>query len=55
MMNDVWKRIFEDYIKSYESIEHLSKQGIAGDDDIAILRNNLLTDIIETMRSEVEE
>lgn len=54
-MNDAWKRIFSDWIKSYEGIEHLEKQGVVEDFKAEEMRENLLTDIINTCISEVEE
>lgn len=54
-MNDVWKRIFRNWIKSYESIEHLEKQGVAEDFKAEQMRDNLLIDIINTCIIEVED
>lgn len=51
----VWMRIFTDYIKSYEAINTIYKNGYVDEDELALMRHKLLTDIIETFRSEVEE
>ena len=54
-MSEVWKNIFRNWIKSYESIEHLEKQGVVEDFKAEEMRKNLLIDIINTCISEVEE
>lgn len=54
-MNDVWVRIFKNYIADFHAIDKLQADGIAEDEDAAILKNKLLVDIITTMESEVEE
>lgn len=54
-MNDAWKRIFKEYVACYESIQILESNSIAVDDDAATLRYKLLEDIIETMKTEIEE
>ena len=52
--NIVWDRIFKKYIKSYESIKTLEENNLADTEQIDQLKHNLLEDIIETFRSEVE-
>ena len=54
-MNDAWKRIFNDWIKSYQSIEHLENQGVLAEFKADSAREQLLEDIINTCISEVEE
>lgn len=54
-MSEVWKNIFRDWIKSFESIEHLEKQGVVEDFKAEQMRDNLLIDIINTCISEVED
>lgn len=54
-MTEVWKRIFARYIRSYESIELLAKEEIFDEEEKAVHEHNLLFQIIQTMRSEVEE
>lgn len=54
-MNDVWKRIFKDYISCYNSIEQLSSSGIIDEEEADKLQIKLLDEIIKTMKSEVEE
>ncbi len=56
MDEKVWHKIMKEYIKSYESIRHLTDNGILNkDDDAPILFEKLLKDIIVTFESEVEE
>lgn len=55
-MNEAaWKRIFVEYIKCYESIQILERNGIFDEEEKAVHEHNLLFNIIETMRSETEE
>lgn len=54
-MTDVWKRIFNNYIASYNAIDTLELNGITEDDETNAMRLKLLDEIIETMKSEVEE
>ena len=53
-MSDVWKRIFKDWISCYNSIEQLSSSGIIDEEEDDKLQIKLLDEIIETIRSEVE-
>lgn len=53
-MNDVWKRIFKSWIETYEAIDKLQCELIE-DEDANELRCKFLDDIIEALRSEVEE
>ena len=55
MNKEQWYKIFRDYIKSYESIMHLTDRGILSEDDVPGILQNLIEDIICTFRSEVEE
>lgn len=52
--NRILHMIFKKYIKSYESIETLEENNLADTEQIDQLKHNLLEDIIETFRSEVE-
>lgn len=54
-MSDVWKNIFKDWISCYNSIEQLGTSGIVDDEEYDRLQIKLLDEIIETMRSEVED
>lgn len=54
-MSDVWERIFKDWISCYNSIEQLSSSGIIDEDENTELQVKLLDEMIETMRSEVEQ
>lgn len=54
-MSDVWKRIFKDWISCYNSIEQLCSSGIIDEEEESRLQIKLLDELIETMRSEVEE
>lgn len=55
VMNDVWNRIFKEWISCYNSIEQLSSSGIIDEEEESELQIKLLDELIETMRSEVEE
>lgn len=52
--NKIMHKIFRKYIKSYESIKTLEENNLADTEQIDQLKHNLLEDIIETFRSEVE-
>lgn len=54
-MNEVWKSIFKKYIDCYNSIEILAQNGIFDEEEKNVHEHNLLFEIIETMRSEVED
>lgn len=54
-MNEVWKRIFTEYIESYNAIDTLERNGIIDEEDTDKLRLKLLDEIIETMRSEIDD
>ena len=54
-MNEAWKRISKKYIDCYEAINLLIANEIIDDDDAMQCHSNLLKDIIEDFRSEVEE
>ena len=54
-MNEVWKKLSNEYIASYESIQVLARNGIIDEEEKAVHEHNLLFGIIETMRSEVED
>ena len=53
-MNDVWQRIFKEWISCYNSIEQLASSGIVDEEEANKLQIKLLDELIETMRSEVE-
>lgn len=55
MNEELWHKIMNEYIKSYESILHLCDKGIVSEDDHPELCEKLLADIITTFESEVEE
>ena len=54
-MNTIWKSIFLKYIKCYEAIETLYNYGIFDGEEKAVHEHNVLFNIIETMKTEVEE
>ena len=54
-MNQVWTIIFKKYIKDYEAIQTLHEDSILDDEEKAVHEHNLLHNIIETFKSEVEE
>lgn len=51
--NRVWPRIFNEWISCYNSIECLATNGIIDEEQAQELSNNLLDEIIETIKSEV--
>lgn len=53
-MNTIWKQIFEEYVKCYEAIQILARKGIFDEEEKAVHEHNLLYEIIETMKQEVE-
>lgn len=55
MNEKVWKKIFENYIKAYKSIDFLCCEGIIEEDGRSLLEEKLLKSIIVTFMSEVEE
>lgn len=54
-IDQVWKNIFREYVECYKSIQTLSRNGILDDEEKAVHEHNLLFNLVETMRSEVEE
>jgi len=54
-MNDVWINMFKEWISCYNSIEQLSSSGIIDDEETEKLQIKLLDELIEVMRSEVED
>lgn len=54
-MNEVWKKIFEKHIKSFEAIEYLCAQDILLSEQRNLYCRELLLEIISDMRSEVVE
>lgn len=54
-MSDVWKRMLKEWISCYNSIEQLASSGIIDEEEELKLQIKLLDEMIETMRSEVEE
>lgn len=54
-MNEAWIRIFKEYIACYEAIEKLEENNITTEAILNELREDLLYEIIEAMKSEVEE
>ena len=55
LMNESWKRIFKEYIECHNAIQILASHKIIEGEEVESIRWSLLEDIIETMRSEVEE
>ena len=53
-MNDVWKKIFKDYVDSYKAIETLKKNDVIDEEVMYAMECDLLMDIIITMKSEIE-
>lgn len=55
MNRDVWHKIFKDYVESWNAIGTLYKNDII-DDEVALAHeHDLLNEIIETMKSEIEK
>lgn len=54
-MNDTWKRIAKKYIDCYEAIKTLESADIFDEEEAMIHKGNLLKQIIEDFKSEVEE
>lgn len=53
-MNEVWMRIFKDWVETYEAINKIERSLIE-EEDACKLKYKLLGDIIETLKTEVEE
>ena len=53
-MNETWKRIFKEYVACYDAIDTLVDNDIVEDSGEG-LRNKLLDEIIETMRTEIKD
>lgn len=49
-----WHKIFKQYIECYTAIQTLEKNGIFDEEEKAVHEHNLLFQIIETMKSEIE-
>lgn len=54
-MNEAWKRIFKEYISSYNAIQTLTRNDLFDEEEKAVHEHNLLFNIIQTMKMEVEE
>lgn len=54
-MNEVWREIFKRYIGCYKAIQLLGDGDVLDEEEKTVCEHNLLFDIIETFRSEVEE
>lgn len=54
-MNEAWKRIFKKYIAGYDAIETLAHIGILDEEEKADREHALLLNIIDTMKSEMED
>ena len=52
-MNEVWKKIFKEYIECDKCIDKLYRKGIVDEECCNTLKMNLLEDILVTMKSEV--
>lgn len=55
MGKEVWYGIFSDWIKSYNSINHLENEAILDDEETITARDKLLNDIIETITGEIND
>ena len=55
MNEEVWHKIFKKYIEDFHAIDRLQAHKIIDKEETAILKNNLLVDIIKTLESEVGE
>ena len=53
-MTEVWKNLFKQNIKCYESIQILHEFGILDEEERAEREKILLLEIIDTMRAEVK-
>lgn len=53
-MNEAWKNIFKDYIDSYNAIQTLKRNDLLDDESRVELEQDLLYEIIKTMKTEVE-
>lgn len=55
MNEEVWHKIFKDWIESYKAIDTLYRNDVITDlSEADKLKYNLLEEIIETVKSEVE-
>lgn len=54
-MNEMWKKIFKQYIKDFHAIDLLQADNIIDEEETLKLKNKLLVDIIVTMESEVAD
>lgn len=54
-MTEVWKNIFKENIRCYEALRTLREYEIMDEEEITMYELKLLDEIIETMKSEVEE
>lgn len=55
MDKKVWYQIFSDWVKSYDSINHLGNNGVLDDEETITAKDKLLKDMIETMIGEIED
>lgn len=55
MNEEVWHKIFKNYIADFDEINKLQADKSIDDRETAILKNNLLVDIIKTFESEVNQ
>lgn len=54
MNKEVWNKIFKKYVDCYEAVNTLKRHYVLDDDFYQEIRSDLLEDIIETFKSEVE-
>ena len=54
-MNEAWKNIFKNFIKCYEAIEILGEYHVLDVEQLEVAQEQLLDNIIDTFRSEVEK
>lgn len=54
-MNESWKKALKKYIACYEAIQLLEHEDIFDEEEKSVHEHNLLFNIVEAFRSEVEE
>ena len=54
-MNEICEKAFKTYIACYEAIQLLARNGIFDEEEKAVHEHNLLFQIIEASKTEIEE
>jgi len=54
-MDNRWRNIFREFVACYEAIEILERNGVIRDNEVETHKYQLLDNIIEAMKNEVEE